>query len=59
MRERARPVRTKFNQAGLGRAPGAVTISIASPLRSAVRSGAGSPLILAAMQWSPTSLWIA
>ena len=59
MRERARPVRTKFSQPGLGRAPGALITSTTSPLRSSVRNATGSPLTLAATQWSPTSEWIA
>jgi len=36
-----------------------VTTSTTSPLRSSVRSATGSPLTLAATQWSPTSEWIA
>ena len=40
-------------------APGAVTTSTTSPLRSSVRRATGSPLTLAATQWSPTSEWIA
>ena len=48
-----------FSQAGLGRAPGAVTISTTSPLRSSVRSATASPLTLAATVWSPTSEWMA
>ena len=59
MRERARPVRTKPSQAGLGRDTGAVMISTTSPLRSSVRSGTCSLLTLAATVWSPTLLWMA
>ena len=57
--ERARPVRTKFSQDGLGLAPGAVMISTTSPLFSSVRRATASPLTLAATQWSPTSEWMA
>ena len=54
--ERARPVRTKPSQAGLGVASGEVTTSTTSPLDTSVRSGTAVPLILAAVAWSPTSL---
>ena len=46
--ERARPVRTKPSQAGLGVETGAVTTSTTSPFFSSVRSGTCSPLMLAA-----------
>ena len=36
-----------------------VNTSTTSPLLSSVRSATGSPLSLAATQWSPTSLWMA
>ncbi len=55
---RARPLRTKPSQAGLGRATGPVTISMTSPLCSSVRSGWASPLMRAAMVLLPTSVWI-
>jgi hypothetical protein len=48
-----------LSQAGLGRAPGAVTTSTTSPERNSVRSATGSPLTLAATVRSPTSEWIA
>ena len=54
--ERARPVRTKPSHAGLGDATADVTTSTMSPLRSSVRRGTCSPLILPAMVRSPTSL---
>ena len=57
--ERARPVRTKLSQAGLGVAEGAVTTSTTSPFFSSVRSGTCSPLMRAAMVRSPTLLWMA
>ena len=52
-------MRTKLSQAGFGRAEGEPVISMTSPLFSSVRSGTGSPLTLAATQWSPTSEWMA
>ena len=57
--ERARPVRTKLSQAGLGVDVGAVMTSTTSPFLSAVRKGTCSPLMRAAMVRSPTLLWMA
>ena len=57
--ERARPVRTKPSHAGLGADTGAVMTSTTSPFLSSVRSGTWSPLMRAAMAWSPTRLWMA
>ena len=57
--ERARPVRTKPSQAGLGVDTGAVTTSTTSPFFSSLRSGTWAPLMRAATVWSPTSEWIA
>jgi hypothetical protein len=57
--ERARPVRTKFSQPGLGRALGAVITSTTSPLRNSVRKATASPLTLADTQRSPTPEWMA
>ena len=48
--ERARPVRTKPSQAGLGVASEDVTTSTTSPLETSVRSGTEVPLILAAVE---------
>src|SRR5437868_3534373 len=56
--ERALPVRTKDSQVGLGREVESVTISTMSPLRSSVRSEAGSLLMLTATVWSPMPVWI-
>jgi len=56
--ERARPVRTKLSQFGLGRADWEVMISTTSPFSSSARSSAGSWLILAATARLPTSVWI-
>lgn len=52
---RALPVTTKFNQAGLGRAPGAVTISTCCPLTNGVLSGDNRLSNLAATQLLPIS----
>jgi len=52
-------VTTKLSHPGFGRAFGAPMISTTSPLFNSARSGTGSPLTLAATQWSPTSVWIA
>ena len=59
IRERARPVRTKFSQAGLGVASVCVSISTTSPFRISVCNGIGLLLTFAETVWSPTLLWIA
>ena len=59
MRERARAVRTKLSQAGLGVESGSVMTCTTSPLDSSVRSGASRLLIRQPTARSPTSLWMA